>query len=193
MNTSWDMFLPPEMPVIRRVPKEQWLGKPSVPGIAEHQPRRIVLHHSYIPSAAGFSGEASIRGIHTYHTKNKGWSDIGYHFLISPDGSLIFEGRPENQIGAHCGGTPPAGVIRNFGNTGSLGICLIGNYDEERPEVHALYTISILIHSLLEKYNIPPTEVFGHCEAWSKAPKSCPGEHLFTALLGGNRWWAAMG
>lgn len=184
----WDKFMPPEMPIVKRITKLEWLGTKQKPVQPQHEPKRIVIHHSYSPNSEQFEGDETIKAIHKYHTVNNGWSDIAYHYLISPDGSRIYEGRPDLQIGAHCGGSLPHGVKRIFGNTDSLGICLIGNYDNEQPTKEALYTLAILIFSLIEKYGMAQNAVYGHCEAWSKAPKTCPGRNLFIELFGENRW-----
>jgi N-acetylmuramoyl-L-alanine amidase len=50
---------------------------------------------------------------------DRGWSDIGYHFLIYLDGSL-HEGRPIERVGAHCKGH----------NEGSIGIAYVGGIDK---------------------------------------------------------------
>lgn len=47
----------------------------------------------------------------------RGWSDIGYHFLIDRDGTTT-TGRPVERIGAHVAGH----------NTGTIGVCLIGGH-----------------------------------------------------------------
>lgn len=52
-----------------------------------------------------------IRRVH----KKKGWSDIGYHYVIYRDGSL-HEGRNINLVGTHARGY----------NTGSIGVVYIG-------------------------------------------------------------------
>lgn len=185
--TSWDKLLPLEMPVIKRIKRLEWLEHDDAPSYQKMKPTRIVVHHSYSPTSEQFN-ESTVKAIHHYHTKTKGWIDIGYHFLVSPNGGKIYEGRPADAIGAHCGGNPPKGVERKFGNAGSIGICLIGNYDNEQPTRQALYTLSILIFSLCERFGINHDAVFGHCEAWSRAPKTCPGRNLFIELFGANRW-----
>lgn len=47
----------------------------------------------------------------------KGWSDIGYNFLVGEDGN-VYEGRGWDKQGAHS---------KPF-NSKSIGICIIGNY-----------------------------------------------------------------
>ena len=50
--------------------------------------------------------------------KARGWSEIGYHYVVRPDGSIEV-GRDISKVGAHVRGR----------NTGTLGICYIGGVD----------------------------------------------------------------
>lgn len=155
----------------------------------EDAPKRIVIHHSYSPTAEEYNGVNTIKGILDYHESLE-WADIGYHYIISPDGMDVYVGRPDNVRGAHCGNRPGEGVRRNFGNADSIGICLIGNYDTEEPRAEALATIIELLRMLSDKYKIDLKNVYGHCECLTKAPKTCPGKNLFITLFGQNRWKA---
>ena len=69
----------------------------------------IVIHHSASPL------NTTVNNIERWH-RARGFSDIGYHFLIDSAG-IIHKGRPVNQVGAHCKGH----------NINSIGICGIGN------------------------------------------------------------------
>ena len=181
-------LLPPERPFFRVISHNEWCGAPSPVSLIAHKPCRIVVHHSWAPSTEQWKGAETVKAIYNYHTQRQGWNDIGYQFVISPDGLEIYEGRPADKIGSHCGGALPAGVQRRFGNTGSIGICLIGNYDVEQPSREALHTLAVLIADLCEKWHISTSEIYGHCEAWSRPPKTCPGKHLYQALFGADRW-----
>ena len=162
---------------IARLPRSR---KPMVP-------KRIILHHSWIPEIKGWEGVYTIQGIQDYHMDANKWADIGYHFVIGPDGS-VWAGRDPGVEGAHCGGTPPVGVKRVFGNKGSVGICVIGNFDTEQPTQAAINALLTLITWLQKRYNILTNMLYGHCEAWSVAPKICPGVNLFVPILGTPRW-----
>lgn len=59
--------------------------------------------------------------IHGWHL-SKGWSGIGYHFVIRGDG-VVQTGRPIDTIGAHAYNC----------NTDSIGICVCGNYMTTEP------------------------------------------------------------
>ena len=96
----------------------------------------------------------------------RGWSDIGYHYLIGRNGAML-EGRPLAAKGAHCKGR----------NSNSVGICLIGGFgssENDNPEDHftpkQLDALRLLIASIKRKHTI--TRISGHNE---HAAKACPG------------------
>ena len=74
---------------------------------------RMAIHHTATPS--GGDPGSRLRGIQAYHMDTNGWCDIGYHFLVSLDGTL-WEGRELELLGTH--------VAAN--NTGNIGISFIG-------------------------------------------------------------------
>jgi N-acetylmuramoyl-L-alanine amidase len=80
--------------------------------------RRIIIHCSATPEGR----EVSVDTIRDWHMK-KGWSDIGYHFVISLDG-CVEVGRPIDRAGAHVRGH----------NKDSIGICYIGGVAKEKNE-----------------------------------------------------------
>ena len=154
------------------VTRQQWNARKPKSGYTAQKIEKIVLHHSWAPTQAQYKGSATIRGIQNYHMDdpNTGWMDIGYHFLIGPDG-LIYEGRPEGAVGAHC---PP--------NTNMVGICVIGNYDPNADQVNAKIETSLvnLLSWLSSTYGVDPKSCyFGHRNFSSK---SCPGDMVCNRL-----------
>jgi N-acetylmuramoyl-L-alanine amidase len=81
---------------------------------------KVIIHCSATPKGRDVKTE-TIKGWHT----DKGWSDIGYHYLIELDGSM-YVGRDVSKIGAHTLGE----------NKGSIGICYVGgmNISMTKPE-----------------------------------------------------------
>lgn len=138
---------------------------------ASQVPTAIILHHSYIPNVSQYKGAASIRGIQNYHMNDPhtGWTDIGYHFLIGPDGK-IYRGRPENAVGSHC-----------VPNSNKIGICCIGDYDPDKDPLPAKLYASLqkLLPYVASKYKISKSRLYGHRDFSSK---TCPGETVYQKL-----------
>ena len=59
---------------------------------------KIIVHCSATPEGKAFS----VADIRRWHLQ-RGFSDIGYHFVIYLDGS-VHVGRPLAKAGAHCKG-----------------------------------------------------------------------------------------
>ena len=127
---------------------------------------KIIIHCSATPEGKNFTVE-DIRRWHTMPVAKggRGWTDLGYHYVIYLDGS-VHPGRPEEKIGAHCKGQ----------NANSIGICYVGGItadgrkipkDTRTPEQKA--ALRILLGSLKRKY--PEATVHGHREF---AAKACP-------------------
>ena len=118
----------------------------------------IIVHCSATPEGK----EYSIDTIRQWH-KERGFSDIGYHYVVHLDGR-VEDGRDVNIAGAHCSGH----------NSHSIGICYIGGLskngkpkDTRTPQQKA--AMKSLIEQLKEEY--PGATIHGHNEFSSKA---CP-------------------
>jgi hypothetical protein len=87
----------------------------------------MIVHHSAGSNNVSDFTQA-VRDIYILHTEENGWSDIGYNYLIAPDG-VVYAGRdPANGeqdevMGAHFCGS----------NSNVMGICLLGNYETAEP------------------------------------------------------------
>ena len=119
----------------------------------------IIIHCSATPEGKDYTVEQ----IRQWH-KQRGFSDIGYHYVIYRDGS-IHSGRPIERIGAHC--------LKH--NAHSIGICYIGGISKDgktpkdtRTDAQKESLIK-LIKELKAKY--PKATVHGHREY---ANKACP-------------------
>ncbi|MCC7110058.1 MAG: N-acetylmuramoyl-L-alanine amidase, partial [Deltaproteobacteria bacterium] len=82
----------------RVVPRDEWDPAPLVAGTRYRGRLKdvlttIVVHHS------DFLEPPGPLGIKQYHLEVSGFSDIGYHFVIEPDGT-VYEGRPLDRMGA---------------------------------------------------------------------------------------------
>lgn len=127
-------------------------------------PNSIVLHHSLTADGNLVNWNA----IRNYHVNELGWKDIGYHFGIEKvrDHYEVLVGRMMNETGAH--------TKQNNMNRQSIGICLIGNFDETEvpPEQYSLALR--LVKSLIEVTGVYSGRIYGHREF--AGYKSCPGK-----------------
>lgn len=119
----------------------------------------IILHCSATPEGR----DDSAADIDRWH-RQRGFSGIGYHYVIRLDGT-IEHGRPVEQIGAHCKGH----------NATTIGVCYIGGLRKKksadtRTEAQKAAMLT-LVRSLQSAYHIPSSAIYGHREF---ANKACP-------------------
>jgi len=120
----------------------------------------IVIHCSATPKTM----DIGVEKIREWHVKERGWDDVGYHYVITRDGT-IQPGRDEKYMGAH------AVVVNNR----SLGLCLIGGSnksgDWENNFTHEQFTtLKALLLSLQKRHTIK--SIIGHYEVDKR--KKCP-------------------
>ena len=127
---------------------------------------------------------AIIRGIYAYHTQSRGWSDVGYNFLVDRFGR-IWEGRyggvDRPVVGAHTSGY----------NDDSFAMSAIGNFDVTRPSAAMvdaygrLFAWKLSLHGVragstrqwVTKRYLPAIE--GHRDVGQTA---CPGRYLYAKV-----------
>jgi hypothetical protein len=134
----------------------------------------VILHHTWAPTAAQYRGKPTIDGIHRYHTVDNGWSDIGYHYLVGPDG-LLWLGRPLAKNGAH--------VLNH--NTNTVGVSMILNGDVELPTAAQAASTTACLAALLDRFRIRPEQNFrqGHGFHRDYSSKTCPGTRISKGMV----------
>jgi len=104
----------------------------------------------------------SVETIRKWH-KMRGWSDIGYHYVIDLNGQ-VHAGRDVSRVGAHVKGE----------NTGSVGVCYVGGLDKDgEPKDTRTHEQDIALTYLLKllTHQYEGSTLHGHNEFSSKA---CP-------------------
>lgn len=104
----------------------------------------LAVHHTATTADLDNPRQA-IRNIQYFHAVRRGWGDIGYNYIVDRQGN-IYEGRDGGKdiIGGHS---------REI-NKVSVGITLLGNYqDEDVPEA-AMESLAKLLHSLADDYDL---------------------------------------
>lgn len=165
-------------PVVARAEWGAMKAKPALMDRTVGAYSRITVHHSADNDPVELDGSAArsyeaVRDIQRAHMNGKEthYGDIGYHFVIDPYGRVI-EGRDLTWQGAHAKGD---------NNVKNIGICLIGNFDEEKPTEAALTALRRLMDDLRGRYSISRNMVYGHRDLRGTR---CPGEHLARWVVG---------
>ncbi|MDK2822893.1 MAG: N-acetylmuramoyl-L-alanine amidase [Clostridia bacterium] len=128
----------------------------------------IVIHHSASPRGFWYGQRwrpVDVELIRSWHIYERGWSDIGYHYVVLPDGQ-VQGGRPLDRIGAHA----RAGKR----NLTAIGICLIGNFQYDSVSPPQLMGTMQLVKKLQKEYDIPVEKVELHKEI-PGSNTLCPG------------------
>jgi hypothetical protein len=123
--------------------------------------RKIVVHHTASPNGVK-DPAATVRFGYELHVVGRGFTDIGYNFLISPDGQ-IFEGRRARKYGKgelHTGedgaGNAIIGGHTKGRNAGTCGIALIGNFMKTSPSAAAIESLIHLAAWEAQRHRIDP-------------------------------------
>lgn len=132
--------------------------------------KELIVHCSATPEGKDFT----VSQIREWHLQ-RGFSDIGYHYVIYRDGSIHI-GRDESVIGAHCTGH----------NTNSIGVCYIGGVatDGKTPKdtrtAEQKQSLVKLLKELKIKY--PQASIHGHRDFSSKACPSFDATKEYSSL-----------
>ena len=132
---------------------------------------KIILHCSATREGQDISTE-TIKG---WHVNDRGWSDIGYHYIVLLDGT-VDQGRPVKRQGAH---------VRGY-NKDSIGVCYVGGLDADmnpkdtRTDLQK-DSLTELISYLMDSYE--DATLHGHNEFSSKACPSFNVEEEYKELI----------
>ncbi len=141
----------------------------------------LVVHHTAQDMTVKRTGIDRMRALYAYHAQNRGWGDIGYHYVIDDRGQ-IYEGK--------AGGDFVVGGHAYCNNASTIGIALMGNFDLGPPTRDQTESLQWLLAKLSGRYEINLTDtltvrgkrlpaVVGHRNLLST---DCPGLYLFGAL-----------
>lgn len=124
----------------------------------------VVIHHSVIYEA---DDDETMLEIQRFHREEREWADVAYHFFVGKSGA-IYQGRDWSVRGTHVGGY----------NTGSLGICLLGNFMNQNPTDAQINSTNQLLAWLV--FRLKLTHLAGHQDF--NPDTLCPGDNLVAYL-----------
>lgn len=129
----------------------------------------IIIHHSA-------TDEGNALHFHFAHHSRGFERGLGYHFVIDngtrgkEDGHVEISPRWLKQLdGAHC---KTSGM-----NKKGIGICLVGNFNEEKISRKQMNSVVYLVNTLREYYKVPMKNIMGHSQV-PGARTECPGKYF---------------
>ena len=175
------------------VSRVEW-GCPDGESAPMWPPAYTVVTHAVVHHTAGandlvdWAGE--VRNIWFFHTFSNGWGDIGYNFLIDPNG-VVYEGR--------AGGAGAIGAHFSCRNTNTVGVALLGTFSSVAPTPAARASLERLLADLCRLNGINPTAMAFHTPSQLELPTilghrdgnpspqtctrtECPGDVLYSML-----------
>lgn len=158
-----------EAPVSGVLPRRTWTrhGIASRNINAMNGVNKITIHHEGWTPVTFTSATAAydrIENIRQIHTRDRGWADIGYHYIIDRAGRVI-EGRPIKFQGAH--------VSQN--NPHNLGILVLGNFEKQKPSNAQVQSLGRFTKLMMRTHGVAGNAVHTHQEI---KPTQCPGRTL---------------
>jgi len=133
-------------------------------------PNKLVIHHTWRPTTETWRGSRSIQGLKNYYER-KEWP-AGPHLFVADDGIWLFSTMRKD--GIHAGNL----------NSLSIGIEIVGDYDNKTWDGQTKYNALGVIKVLMDKLILQRNQIFFHRDV---SAKSCPGnaitkEWLFAEL-----------
>ncbi|MFN0123779.1 MAG: N-acetylmuramoyl-L-alanine amidase [Blastocatellia bacterium] len=151
----------------------QHRGAPSYTNVSH-----LIVHHT-ATSNESTDWSAVVRSIWNFHVFTNGWSDLGYNYLIDPNG-VIYEGRAggDNVIGAHF----------SCANSGTMGTSMLGTYTTSVPTAKAVSSLRFVLAWKADQRGLDPLgiayhggtqlqlkNISGHRDSDGAPPPACPG------------------
>ena len=153
----------------RVIQRGEWGARAAKNGQAQVRWREggvLWVHHTEgvepSPAVPVDTEKSVMRGLQNFHQNTRGWSDIGYSYLIFPSGR-IYEGRGWGVRGAHCPG-----------HNDEPSVAFVGSFGDHLPTRSAREAL-LYVKSITKAGSYK-----GHRDGYST---SCPGSVLYGWLV----------
>lgn len=173
------------------IPRSDWgenfnlINDIYIPPATLTEVTHLIVHHSATSNTSN-NWPSVVAAIFNYHVFTNQWQDIGYNWLIDPEGNL-YQGRGggEDVRGAHMCGY----------NNNTMGICILGTFTNIDPSPHAMVMLKNLLSYKSCQKNFDPQgtadiqsypgnmfRISGHKDGCDPNYTECPGNRLYAFL-----------
>ncbi len=155
----------------------------SRPPVSYTTVTHLIVHHTVNDNGSS-DWAAVVRSIWNFHFYDRGYIDIGYNYLIDPNG-IIYEGRSggDNVQGAHFSGV----------NAGTMGVAMLGTFTGTVPTVKAMASLRRLLAWKADQRGLIAYRATAHAASGmvlkvvsghrdGPGSTECPGELLYAML-----------
>ena len=155
----------------RMITRSGWGASPAGSMTRLNSVGRLVIHHcaSNNTTVNNRTVEAQQKYLQNLHQNTNGWADIGYHYAIGKDGTIL-EGRSSSYQGAHVAGH----------NHNTLGIVVHGNYETRSFTTAQRNNLAHLLAWLCETRNIKNLSNITYHQYL--ASTDCPGKNIISQI-----------
>lgn len=156
------------------LPRSEWKAQEAKP-YKQHVPIKITVHHEggKVLTTAD-DARQRLKNIQTWTMgPDRKWTDIPYHLLIAPDGT-VYQGRNPLTVGE---------TNTEYDPTGHLLICFLGNYNQQKLDDKLLKVLINLLADQCIKYNISAKDISTHRDHSKQT--ACPGEDIYSYFKSG--------
>lgn len=137
------------------VSRTEW-GCPDGQG-SRWTPEHTPITHTIVHHTAGSNDAADwatvVRNVWQFHTVDRGWGDVGYNYLIDPNG-VVYEGR--------AGGDGVRGAHFSCRNTNTVGVALLGIFSNTPPTPAAINSLKTILRELVTRFALDPSAITLH-------------------------------
>lgn len=127
----------------------------------------LTVHHQGELWREGADVPAYLRRLQRWSREAKGWSDVPYHYIVAPDGT-VYAGRPT---------ALPGDTNTEYDPQGHLQVMLLGNFEVQSPTAAQWQGTVRLLAQLMARHGLPPAALGAHRH--HSAQTVCPGANLF--------------
>src|SRR5262245_39366938 len=146
------------------------LAQVSVSGRWDH----IVIHHSG-------ASDGDVKSMDRYHREERHMENgLAYHFVIG-NGRRMRDG--EIAVGERWLKQLDGGHLKSLDqNKTCIGICLVGNFDKQKPTPRQMENLRILVLYLMDRCKLDPEDILTHQQI-NILYTRCPGKYFPTSLF----------
>ncbi|MFQ5400081.1 MAG: N-acetylmuramoyl-L-alanine amidase [Anaerolineae bacterium] len=173
------------------ISRQVWCSDPvcnySLDPVNDYHPvTHLIVHHT-VSNNNNSDWAANVRAIWSFHTFTRGWGDIGYNYLVDPNG-VLYEG--------HLGGDDVIGTHAADANAGTMALAFLGDFRSYTPPDPMLNSAVDLFAWKADQKGIDVygasnalpniswglPNLMGHRDVYGGNNTTCPGDQAFGLL-----------